>query len=377
MQAPEPEGKVAPKVGGRAAVGTLGWDVGGANLKTVALDRDGKVIEARELPTPLWRGLDTLERAIPQVLAGCNTDTCHALTMTGELADCFADRAEGVRELVLLVSERLPQDSLRLYTGTRGFVPAGECAGLEKDIASANWHATATLTADRLKDGVLVDIGSTTTDVVEFTDQRVVPAGYTDGERLARGSLVYTGAVRTPVCAVAERAPFKGNWHTLAAELFATMADVYRLSGELPAQADLHDTADGRGKSEAESASRLARMIGYDAEPGHVDPWRQLARYLARKQRERIADALALLVSGDGRASGQAKTDQDAGRASGRPLVGAGAGRFIARRLASELGHRYVDISEVFEVGDDVSQAVSTCAPAAAVALLARHGDRA
>lgn len=353
------------------AVHTLGWDVGGAHLKTVALDRDGKVIEARELATPLWRGLDTLERAVPQVLAGCDANTRHALTMTGELADCFADRAEGVRELALLVSERLPEDSLRLYAGSRGFVPAHACAGLEKDIASANWHATASLTAERLEDGVLVDIGSTTTDVIEFAEARVVPAGYTDGERLARGSLVYTGVVRTPVCAVAERAPFNGGWHTLTAELFATMADVYRLCDELPAHADLHDTADGRGKSQAESAGRLARMIGYDADPCEIGPWQQLAGYFARKQRERIADAMALLLSG----SGPADSERTANRPSPCALVGAGAGRFIARRLATELGHPYVDISEIFEVDEERSQAVSTCAPAAAVALLAHQGD--
>ena len=80
--------------------------------------------------------------------------------------------------------------------------------------------------------GLLVDIGSTTTDIIPLRDGLVRAAGYTDSERLACGELVYTGLTRSFVMALAERAPFAGRWTTLAAEYFASAADVNRVAGE-------------------------------------------------------------------------------------------------------------------------------------------------
>ena len=70
-----------------------------------------------------------------------------------------------------------------------------------------------------------------------------MPSGSTEGE------LLYTGVVRTPVMAVAQTAPFSGRMQRIAAERFATMADVWRLTGDLPGDADPYPTADQRGKS--------------------------------------------------------------------------------------------------------------------------------
>ena len=115
-----------------------------------------------------------------------------------------------------------------------------------------------------MPDGLLVDIGTTTTDLVPLKSGAVAARFYSDGERLAGGELIYTGAVRTPVMAVARTAPFNGRMQRIAAERFATMADVWRLVGELPHDADPYPTPDRMGKSTQESAARLARMLGRD-----------------------------------------------------------------------------------------------------------------
>ena len=46
----------------------LGWDLGGAHLKAAAVARSGKVVWVRQLPCPLWLGLEHLDRAIVNVL---------------------------------------------------------------------------------------------------------------------------------------------------------------------------------------------------------------------------------------------------------------------------------------------------------------------
>ena len=152
------------------------------------------------------------------------------------------------------------------------------------DIASANWHATAALAASRVRDGLLVDTGSTTTDLVPFRDGGVTARGYSDGERLTDHELIYAGVVRTPVMAIAREAPFQGRMQGVAAERFATMADVYRLTGDLAHDADPYPTPDHGGKSVEESAARLARMLGRDANEAPLAEWIAAARHFAECQ---------------------------------------------------------------------------------------------
>ena len=124
------------------------------------------------------------------------------------------------------------------------------------EIASANWLASAQFAARRCGDGVFVDMGSTTTDIVALRGDRVQAQGMSDAERLASNELVYTGIVRTPVMAVVQRVPFNGAMQRIAAEHFATMADVHRLRGHLDEAHDMAETADGAGKSPVDSARR-------------------------------------------------------------------------------------------------------------------------
>ena len=99
------------------------------------------------------------------------------------------------------------------------------------EVASANWLASASLAAQRSGEGVFVDIGSTTTDVLVLAGGAVAHEGSTDRERLASGELVYSGLTRTPVMALAGEAPFAGRRVAVMNELFATTADVYRVLG--------------------------------------------------------------------------------------------------------------------------------------------------
>jgi probable H4MPT-linked C1 transfer pathway protein len=183
----------------------------------------------------------------------------------------------------------------------------------------------------------------------------------TDADRLQSGELVYTGVVRTPVCAMTDAAPWRGQWHPLMAEVFATSADVYRILQTLPQDADLLPSADGRGKSVAESTARLARMLGCDAENGSAQQWRQLAGYIARRQLQRIQDALDRILS------------RDALEDAAAPLVGAGVGRFLVVRLAELLHRPYIDFATLCRCPTGLSDRAADCAPAVALALLSDH----
>ena len=293
----------------------IGWDLGGAHLKAARLDPSGRVDRVVELACPLWRGLAELEQALDLATAALGPAATHAVTMTGEMADCFATREEGVACLVAAMRARFT--GLRFYAGESGFVSGDQAASVALRVASANWMASAALVAARIPDALLIDVGSTTTDLVPVVGGRVRAHGRDDASRLEGRELVYTGVIRTPVLAFAAEVPFHGRSVPLIPELFATAADVHRLSGRLPPDADRYPAADGGDKTEAGSARRLARMIGRDADAAPLDDWRGLARWLAATQARRIEDACSLLLARE-------SLPADA------PLVAAGVGRFLA-----------------------------------------------
>ncbi len=343
----------------------IGWDIGGAHLKAVRV-ADGRVEAALQEATPLWLGLDSLEAAFQALLAQLGPADRHAITMTGELCDAFASRREGVVGLAQIAARRLAPASSRLYAGRAGFVELDEAAACAPDIASANWHASAALVALRLGDALLIDVGSTTADLVPVVAGKVAALGYADAERLAAGELVYTGMVRSFVMAMASRAPFRGVWTPLMNEFFANSADVHRILGALPDGADKMATADGRAKTVAASRARLARMVGREADEGAPDQWAALAAWFAEAQVREITDAAFLRLSVG-----------DLGPEA--PVVAAGIGEGVAAEVARRLRRTCVGFSSLIAGQAEASH----CAPAAAVALLAaadldgRHSTKA
>ncbi len=341
----------------------FGWDIGGAHLKVARLDASGNVSSVHQLACPLWRGVGELARSAAP-LAGMFElpGAVHAVTMTGELCDVFATRADGVRAILGAFTELVGGDArIRVFAGKAGWLSPREAMSSGGGaVASANWLALAVHVAEQVGDGVLIDVGSTTTDVIPFSAGAVRAEGHDDATRLASGELVYTGVVRTPVASVCTRVPFRGRWQPLAAETFATMADVHRLCGTLTERHDLMETADGGAKDVPASARRLARMVGCDlAGAAGLAEMRQLAQYVARRQRGTIADALALVMSRGGAANADA------------PLVGAGAGRFVVAALAAAVGRAYRPFEQLVGAGSALGDAVAVAAPAVSVARLA------
>jgi probable H4MPT-linked C1 transfer pathway protein len=335
---------------------SLGWDIGGAHLKVARLC-DGTVIEVRQVACALWQGLDRLDPAIDAALSSGTTAAAHAVTMTGELSDLFADRASGVTAILAVLKRRLGDAAIGLYSVDGTFLAPGDALSMPERVASANWHATAQLAARRQSDGLLIDVGSTTTDLVPLKGGRVAAQGKDDGDRLALDELVYRGIVRTPVMALTPHVLLEGRRVGVMAELFATTGDIYRLTGELPEHADMHATADGRGKSLEESRARLARMVGRDRSSAADATWDALARQLADSIETTLKEAAERVI-------GAANIAYDA------PIIGAGVGRFLAGRLARKLGRSYRGFDALITADPRYAVMAADCAPAVAVALL-------
>lgn len=337
----------------------LGWDVGGAHLKAALVNADGHALDVVQVACPLWRGISELHTVIDLVLTKLHqVPDRHAVTMTGELADIFPDRNSGVKQIVDAMAAHLKCTPL-FYAGASGLVSTADASQHLAGIASANWLASADFVAAQLEQGLFIDIGSTTADFVLLRDGKPKNRGFTDAERMQYEELVYIGVVRTPLMSLGSRVAFGGEWQPLAAEHFATTADVYRLTGDLAEAEDMAETADGAGKTIENSARRLARMIGRDLNDVPTSVWIELARGFKQLQLNRLKDAALRCFSRN-------LIDHQA------PIIGAGAGSFLIRELAQQLGRDYRDVSALIEGNtDEVRHWAGVCLPAYAVACLA------
>ena len=337
----------------------IGWDIGGAHLKAALLDETGKALRVWQIASPLWQGLDKLIAAIDEVHAGLDDNQYfHAITMTGELADIFPDRKSGVHQIAQVMSER--SENLRFYAGPREFVSLDDTQRHYAHIASANWYASAAFIATQVSSALLVDLGSTTCDVIPVHGGKVLNRGYSDAERMQYEELVYTGVVRTPLMALGDHVSSAGKQYPLAAEHFATTADVYRLTGELEERHDLAATADGAGKTMQESARRLARMLCHDVTDAPIEHWTDIAFGFRQLQLEKLKHAARDQYS------------HHAEHLNG-PIIGAGAGSFLLKVLGQQLGRDYCDADTFISAATiELSRSAAVCFPAYAVARLAQ-----
>ncbi len=333
-----------------------GWDLGGAHLK-MAQCQDGKIASAKILKTPLWLGVDQLREALRELGPLRVENNFNVFTMTGELSDTFASRDAGIAGLLDLIEEEFGVASTLIYAGRAGFCDLASARGLGGDVASANWHATASLSAKLSDTGLFVDMGSTTTDILAFRNGELANHGYSDAERLLTGELVYTGFARSALIGIAGLVPVRGQMTPLMNEYFANTADLGRILGTLDEADDKYPSADRQAKSVAGSIARLARMVGRDSADLDEDEWIDIARWFTEHQ-------LRMIHDGAFRVARNLSPDRTA------PVIGAGIGRPQIKELAKRLERPYLDFGSLIPATEDARDDASKAAPAAAVALL-------
>jgi probable H4MPT-linked C1 transfer pathway protein len=327
----------------------IGLDIGGANLK--AAHSAGPV---RSLPFELWRQPTRLPEALRDLLRSLPPAEQLAVTMTGELCDCFESKREGVcaiLDAVQVVGGALP---IRIWQTDGRLVDVAAARNSPLQTAAANWLALATFAGRFAPFGpaLVIDIGSTTTDIVPLLDGRPVPRGRTDPERLRAHELVYTGVRRTPLCALLDA--------EVAAELFATTLDVYLLLGLLPEDSNDLGTADGRPATRAAAEVRLARMLCADLETSSPPERNNLAQTAMLKQVQLIRTAI-------GRVGGTLPQFPVT-------VILSGAGEMLGQSALACKGPRPTDhfpVEGIVSLAEEIGLEASQAACAHALAILA------
>jgi probable H4MPT-linked C1 transfer pathway protein len=328
----------------------IGWDIGGVNTKVARVAR-GEVLAVRGRPFELQRAPDRLAAILCELADEIEAESpaVHAVTMTAELSQMFRTKREGVAFVLDAVETAFPLDEISIFTVDNKFLRPDAARQAPLAVAAANWSATAHQIAAGFPDALLIDIGTTTTDLIPIVGGRVVARGRTDPERLASGELVYTGALRTPVEAIVSEVPYGEGEAAVSAESFALIGDVHVWRGALGPDDYTVPTPDGRPPAPAFCGERLARIICADRDLIDADGISRIAAAAADGQIRRICSAI------------------DRVRARNptlRAAVVTGLGAFIGDAAARAGGLEVIHLASV------MGAAAARCAPAAAVALL-------
>jgi probable H4MPT-linked C1 transfer pathway protein len=329
----------------------IGLDIGGANLK--AADVNGRAV-ARAFA--LWKQPERLAAELAALIGEFDTPDCLAVTMTAELADCYRSKSDGVDRVLHAVEEVAGGARVFVWQTGAEFVSPDVAREIPLLVAAANWHSLATWIGRMApcSGALLIDIGSTTTDLIPLQDGVPVPEGLTDCERLCAGELVYSGVRRTPLCAIAHSVPFGEGYCPLAAELFATTLDVYLTLGLVPEDESDCETADGRPATIAAAHGRLSRMLCCDASEFTRDDAETVARFLGDVQRQRIVGALDRVLRNQ-----QQPCEH---------VLISGSGSFLAEAIVGE--HRQLKSAHLIRLGECLTPAAAQAACAVAVAHL-------
>ncbi len=251
----------------------LALDIGGANIKAAC--NDGNVWSQ---PFAVWKEKENLAKAITEMIAqadaaGKAVDVI-LVTMTAELCDCYEGKREGVSHVLDCVLESAAEKIVWVYLTGGAFVKVDQAKENYLLAGASNWDALGRCMALAYQEGrvLLIDMGSTTTDLILIEDGKVKTMGKTDCQRLGNGELVYVGCKRTALMAlggtveVGGDEEMEGSVFNIMAEFFADIYDVLILLGIVEEDKNDFDSPDDRARDIESAWGRIVRMIGGDKE---------------------------------------------------------------------------------------------------------------
>jgi (4-(4-[2-(gamma-L-glutamylamino)ethyl]phenoxymethyl)furan-2-yl)methanamine synthase len=322
-------------------VQTIGIDIGGANTKVASASGT-----ARSFYLPLWRKND-LAGLLQRVKDEFQPDRV-GIVITGELADAFTSKKEGICSIAAAVNSVF---SKPCYLNVYGELTQGIAEKNARLYAASNWAASAAFLAKSVKDCIFTDVGSTTSDVIPIKKGK--PIAHTrDFERLRHYELIYMGVLRTNVATILRNVNLSGKKYKLSTELFSITADVHRVLGNIGEVDYVCDTPDSQSRDLEACYQRIARVLLCDiSELGRENVY-EVARQVEHAQINELAEALAF----------QAREYEL------HTVVGAGLGEFLIAKAALKACLDFQLLSQLY------GRALSNVFPAFAVAQLVQRG---
>ncbi len=344
------------------AIRVLGLDVGGANVKMSFVSFNGwqdfDVFYSGLWYFPFWIKkplfrdfLENIRREIElkEEWKGLG------VTMTAELSDCFQTKREGVLWIARRVCEVFGEERVFFLTVDGKMVSLKELLKDPLKGAATNWIGTAFLIGSRFPDCIMVDVGSTTTDLVSIVEGKPFSKGRTDPERLARGELIYTGVLRTNVTSIVQKVPTPWGECRASSELFAITGDIHLVLGNIEVRDYNVDTPNGKKPSFDSALTRIARVVCADKEMLSRNQIVNIARFIYEKQLQQIIEGLKQVI----------EENKDVLGNSPKIVFTGSGGEFLGKEAAKRLG-----LKELYDFSNFIKKDTNVVSTSVAVACM-------
>jgi probable H4MPT-linked C1 transfer pathway protein len=216
---------------------------------------------------------------------------------TAELADCFQTKKEGISTICNYIRNSFPNlvNGPFIYSSEGIFLSMTLAPEQWLEVSATNWIASANYLGAKFPNSIMIDIGTTTVDIIPIFNGQAVAKGKTDLERLVSKELVYTGLVRTNIAVILNEVKLLGKVIPVSSELFATMGDAYLILDLITKEEFTSETADGKEVSKENSMARLARIICADTNQLTENEIKLIAKQAISSQLKGISEAFQVV----------------------------------------------------------------------------------
>lgn len=276
----------------------VGCDIGGKNVKyTVLTPKDGMYQVRGGIVHSMAMKME-LEHILRRLIAHLPEDTlCVGVSMSFPVG--YRDFREGVLKVVNILSE----SSARVPVVLVDF--QGDVWSLEESVSqdpvrfsASNFLGSAFLASKLCSNSVMMDTGSTSTDIILTRNNHPVLLGsdVTDTKRNITGEMTWTGIIHTQVSSLTHFVPLRGQL-VRGSSSGATTNDVYNVL-YYEEMEKLLKMSGMQQKEREHYHLGMASLFGYDFGSIREEEVETVARFVSIKHIETIAESLLRVLSG-------------------------------------------------------------------------------
>lgn len=292
----------------------IGFDIGGANTDLAIIDFD-EYGEIKDIISdfsylPMWYKSNELSQTLLKLIRDNNNGGGDELSdidaigicMTAELVDTYETKVQGVLEIAKDVFDTFTKkyNIPVSFVSLNGMIDYETLKSNPLSVAAANWVATSEIAKKISSNCIMIDTGSTTTDIIPIKNGKECSIGRTDFERLQTSELVYTGTLRTNLASIYRpnnKISFNGKNYRIGSELFAITADVFNVLDKIDKSDYNCETPDGGNKSKEDSMRRIARVFCVDLDILNKDEIVEIANEFYKNQVFEISEGITEIAS--------------------------------------------------------------------------------
>ena len=307
----------------------IGWDIGGANTKICVFDSNFNIIRVECININIWSNFIELNNLFNKISKDYSLDIIsNYITITAESCDNFSDRKNGILSILKNCNSFILGHKL-FYTNQDRYIDFDSAKNNPEILYSTNWILTSKFVNKSDNIHLIIDIGSTTTDLIYKNID--VEENINDHLRLINNTLLYAGVIRTPISMLLNKVSYFSKSIPLVNEVFSTTGDVFNLTNDINFEKLDYLGADNLEYSKENSFKRLARSIGLDYQKEMQSEIIKIS-HMIKKELANIIFKKIKLLYGD--------------ELKNITMSSIGEGSFLAKHLAHEHKLNYFSIDD-------------------------------